>query len=78
MLRDMTFNPLVLDDFNLCCTVLETYSFSFQLGSRNSIDNVIENLLDSVGRENLQLLLTEDEVWKVFVAEAELSRSVLL
>uniref|UniRef100_A0A8C0XMM2 Apolipoprotein L3 n=1 Tax=Castor canadensis TaxID=51338 RepID=A0A8C0XMM2_CASCN len=47
------------------------------LGSRNSIDNVIENLLDSVGRENLQLLLTEDEVWKVFVAEAELSRSVL-
>nr|XP_021492376.1 apolipoprotein L3-like [Meriones unguiculatus]XP_021492378.1 apolipoprotein L3-like [Meriones unguiculatus]XP_021492379.1 apolipoprotein L3-like [Meriones unguiculatus] len=42
---------------------------------RHFIQEVSEYLQDSASREDLQLLLDEDELWKVLVAEAELSRA---
>jgi apolipoprotein L len=38
------------------------------------MEHLTEYLQKAVSREVLQLLLTENEAWKVFVAEAELSR----
>jgi hypothetical protein len=43
---------------------------------RSFIKNVIEFLQNSASRKTQQLLLMEDNMWEVFVAEAELSRSV--
>ncbi|XP_055459040.1 apolipoprotein L3-like [Psammomys obesus] len=43
--------------------------------TRRFIQEVSEYLQDSASREDLQLLLDEDELWKVLVAEAGLSRA---
>uniref|UniRef100_A0A8C0WNE6 Apolipoprotein L3 n=1 Tax=Castor canadensis TaxID=51338 RepID=A0A8C0WNE6_CASCN len=44
------------------------------LKMRSFIKNVIEFLQNSASRKTQQLLLMEDNMWEVFVAEAELSR----
>jgi hypothetical protein len=38
------------------------------------MEHLTEYLQNGVSREVLQLLLIDDEVWKVFTAQAELSR----
>ncbi|XP_023574710.1 apolipoprotein L2-like [Octodon degus] len=42
--------------------------------SSSFIEDVIECLQDIVSREDLQLLVTEDEAWETVLAEAELTR----
>ncbi|ELV09952.1 Apolipoprotein L3, partial [Tupaia chinensis] len=48
--------------------------FPFQLEDKNTVEDVIAHFLDTVTREDLQLLLTEDGAWETFVAETGLSR----
>uniref|UniRef100_A0A8C3YHK8 Apolipoprotein L3 n=1 Tax=Catagonus wagneri TaxID=51154 RepID=A0A8C3YHK8_9CETA len=45
-----------------------------QFQSENFFEEVVEYFRNTVRREELQLLLTEDEAWEVFVTEAHLSR----
>ncbi|XP_010858836.1 PREDICTED: apolipoprotein L2-like [Bison bison bison] len=42
--------------------------------SENFFEDIIQYLKDSVSREQLELLLTEEEAWETFVAAADLSR----
>uniref|UniRef100_A0A8C3W8W9 Apolipoprotein L3-like protein n=1 Tax=Catagonus wagneri TaxID=51154 RepID=A0A8C3W8W9_9CETA len=46
--------------------------------SENFFEEVVEYFRNTVRREELQLLLTEDEAWEVFVTEAHLSREAHL
>ncbi|XP_043297587.1 apolipoprotein L2-like isoform X1 [Cervus canadensis] len=42
--------------------------------SENFFEDIVQYLQDTVSREQLELLLTEEEAWESFVAEADLSR----
>ena len=70
-----TINQCVPDPFKLLCTVLKPYMFPSHLDRECFIETVAEYLLDVISTEDLQLLLTEEETWKHFVAEVDLSRS---
>lgn len=40
---------------------------------KSSIADIVRYLQDYVSKEDLQLLLTENEAWQIFLKEAELS-----
>ena len=53
---------------------LESFSFFFCVESQNFTDVITEYFPERVNREKLPFLLTEDNAWESFVAEAKLSR----
>lgn len=56
-------------------TVFCFFLFPPQLENNSFLEDVIECLQDIVSREDLQLLVTEDEAWETVLAEAGLTRS---
>ncbi|XP_033616594.1 apolipoprotein L2-like, partial [Fukomys damarensis] len=65
-----TFNHSILQPLSLC----SNFFLFFSHLENSFIENVIECLQDIVSREDLQLLVTEDEAWETVLAEAGLPR----
>ena len=53
---------------------LQSFFLFFCVESKNFTDVVSDHFPERVNREEPQFLLTEDNAWESFVAEAKLSR----